>query len=898
MENNNYKLSDEEKSIHNEIENDIPLEDSNRFRSIEPIQDVETLSVQNEFEHVFIEDPNGIMSHQSIQYPDSNSDLVEAKSETSMNDSESISKDLESVNSEITSINKETINNQMIVLEPDNPIMMRFQNRLKQHLLKQKENIKKELLTQEGIVRLKQNEKSSLIFEVNNATFRVENQHSLLGEFHRMKLKLEEAKEQVETYITQGKCRYNEISTKTTEETKKLTALKRKLDCGKVLLNELIKYEKEQEDSFTKFNQKKSQVKQQKKKLFNEHQKQTLLLMSLKQEIMRLEEYSKQLGEQAETKYNERELLNQIVMDNSTDLDTINEENTKITLLWNDVLIHIQQQDKSFQNIKNNFHYNHSTQEEFLRNYDLTNVSNKLKREQIILQNSFKLCLEEFENLKQKYSKLIQMIEFQQQNLNQVLIELLLVGIEKNLSEAILKLEQFRNTSYNLEKNIEENTKRLNEGEIALSALDSELKKIYTEIRNKTRQIDTESKQLETFKIRMKEGTDITPQMQIKQVRHTINDVEKEIDFIKESWIQKQNQNVKLLDQRNKQFNEINDVCKYISILDTKNVKIELEIVSLSKESDNFKRILANLRNTIMKLGEHFNENKEKSTQLLNENEWMQCSHIAELKENERQCQEHMTRLKSLKNELGDMKNAYAEKLRESRSWDSKVQSIIEMKKEIQKKEGDSGDIDVIKNEIHRMQIRESQLKKNLEIIMLDLETCISRREMIYNKAAAKDVRLKGKNEARQKFVRKMDALRLNIKKIKMECKKLDRIMNDLEHSKMELESKIAYADDRLNEVHKNINDLIKNIEDICATKTKNIHNLSYKQSHAKLLDEVKEGKYRLLIQNESKMNEVFEAERKKNTELISVAEALKNDFPDLDFQLTHLLDILKTIEN
>lgn len=45
-------------------------------------------------------------------------------------------------------------------------------------------------------------------------------------------------------------------------------------------------------------------------------------------------------------------------------------------------------------------------------------------------------------------------------------------------------------------------------------------------------------------------------------------------------------------------------------------------------------------------------------------------------------------------------------------------------------------------------------------------------------------------------------------------------------------------------------------------------------------------------------MNEVLEAERKKNTELISVLEALKNDFPDLDFQITHLLDILKSIEN
>lgn len=45
-------------------------------------------------------------------------------------------------------------------------------------------------------------------------------------------------------------------------------------------------------------------------------------------------------------------------------------------------------------------------------------------------------------------------------------------------------------------------------------------------------------------------------------------------------------------------------------------------------------------------------------------------------------------------------------------------------------------------------------------------------------------------------------------------------------------------------------------------------------------------------------MNEEFTSEWKKNSELISVTEALKNDFPYLDFQIIRLLNILKSIEN
>lgn len=63
-------------------------------------------------------------------------------------------------------------------------------------------------------------------------------------------------------------------------------------------------------------------------------------------------------------------------------------------------------------------------------------------------------------------------------------------------------------------------------------------------------------------------------------------------------------------------------------------------------------------------------------------------------------------------------------------------------------------------------------------------------------------------------------------------------------------------------------------------------------------MDTVKKGNYRLLIKNELKMKDEFSDEWKKNSDLISVVEALKNDFPYLDFQITRLLYILKSIDN
>lgn len=76
----------------------------------------------------------------------------------------------------------------------------------------------------------------------------------------------------------------------------------------------------------------------------------------------------------------------------------------------------------------------------------------------------------------------------------------MLVEVENNLTQALLKLEQYRTASSNLEKDIKDNTKYMNSQGLALSIIDSELKKLSIDIQNKSRQIDLENKHLETLK--------------------------------------------------------------------------------------------------------------------------------------------------------------------------------------------------------------------------------------------------------------------------------------------------------------------------------------------------------------------------------------------------------------
>lgn len=77
-------------------------------------------------------------------------------------------------------------------------------------------------------------------------------------------------------------------------------------------------------------------------------------------------------------------------------------------------------------------------------------------------------------------------------------------------------------------------------------------------------------------------------------------------------------------------------------VIKSKNTKQENDIVSATKTVDQYKRTLTKMRNTILKLNENINQNKGKSNQFLNENEWIQCSYFLELKVNSRKDNLHL----------------------------------------------------------------------------------------------------------------------------------------------------------------------------------------------------------------------------------------------------------------
>ena len=95
------------------------------------------------------------------------------------------------------------------------------------------------------------------------------------------------------------------------------------------------------------------------------------------------------------------------------------------------------------------------------------------------------------------------------------------------------------------------------------------------------------------------------------------------------------------------------------------------------------------------------------------------------------------------------------------------VQLAFESNKSFKEERSGGGDVAIMKNEIHKMEIRLSHLRKVQEKLIQDMEFCISRRDVIMDGAFAKEKKNpKGIHNQRMVLRKRLDDQKVKIKQM------------------------------------------------------------------------------------------------------------------------------------
>ncbi|XP_049802004.1 coiled-coil domain-containing protein 40 [Schistocerca nitens] len=473
--------------------------------------------------------------------------------------------------------------------------------------------------------------------------------------------------------------------------------------------------------------------------------------------------------------------------------------------------------------------------------------------------------------------------------------ELALMETENQLTQAELEVEQQNSELLHGVQLLEEANHELQQEEDECQHAANSLTQFKSSISKRQATVDLLNKQLEEL-VAKTGGQEVTPyQLKMMSLQTAIDETEQKSEHLQQVWIRQQNRVVSLSKKRNEQQHQLNILQKQVSILDQKNMTIEEEMDDYNKKERDVCHCIRDLLNKLDKLNEKLCEHKEYKEALDKHNIITQTDYLNSLKDAETYSLQLEAEISDLVKEKADLAEMLLDNQRENLAWEKKVQMALETKHNIRMEKGTEGEIGAMKNEIHRMQVRYTQLCHAQEKLVQDLEHCVTRREAIVNGAIAKEKRsTRAIHNTKVSFQKKLDDLRSKIKQKDSETRHAERTVIERKKRHEDVLQRLTEKQAQLKQLEEVTQQIDKQLQDGQLQKHQNLELLVRRQRKAKMFGDVKAGKHRLLYRTEHALDAETQRQKSINTDLISVVESLLSDFPALHYDLTKVLNTLR----
>ncbi|KAJ9573883.1 hypothetical protein L9F63_008743 [Diploptera punctata] len=836
------------------------------------------------------------------------------------------------------------------VLDPSHPLMKRFQNALRKHLERQYNRLNEEVLELEATIKKKELERKELGINLYDVNQELRRQQGIINKYHETLKHTAELRQEMETQVENSRKIYIAEQEKLNNARKKEGELRAELENLMNLERQFADWEKEMESELAVSERIAEKTKIEKKQLTEEMQKQDLLILKLIYENSNLEAKMTDLLAQYEMRSSQREKLSQAVADANAQLETLRMEQHRLVQSWNSVLILIQQRDKLYTNLMNDYNkiadeyqtlkneiegLRRRSNEEMVKNESLTMILNRVKLEEAHLKRLTSIEEEKKERLENELSTIHNMLEQTDKDMERATLEyhklqhqdkLLQNEVEKLSNEKVEtedkiieklqdQITQDKAAKYlnKMLKNLRSKTKEheMNmvnvENQLTKTSLEAEgmrgvNEQMQISLEELKKQVEAKDKELDLLEselthceseLRKKQGCPL--ELKIISMEKNIADTTAKSEQLQQSWLRQQRNLIVFANQRNEQLHNINLMRKQFLILSQKNLKLEYEIDLQNKEELKMTRSIASLNNKLVFLNLKLHERRDYKENLDKENLYTQNQYFNILKDAELEAIKLENEIKELQEEKISLGETLLEKQRELLAWEKQYLMAQETKRNTEQEKSKEGEIGNMKAEIHRMQVRYSQLQKAQEKLIGDLENCVARRDAIVDQTEARERKTyKGSHRTRYNFQKNLENLRTKIKQANNEIKSIEHETVDTQRRKEDLIQQMKEKQDVLQQLEDSVKELEMQIAEGQLQRQKNLEMLVRRQRKARIYGDVKVGRYRLLFRSENALNAEMQKQKTMNSDLISILESLLVDFPALKYPLTKILNTLR----
>ncbi|CAD6201324.1 GSCOCG00000125001-RA-CDS [Cotesia congregata] len=351
------------------------------------------------------------------------------------------------------------------VLDPEDPLMKRFQEALKTHLVKINKNLTEEINELKVTCKETNKKREEKGLEMYEAQREISRQQTAVEKYRKLLEDIKQSREEKECHLIELKEIRNRVRNETEEENRRAEEMLREIESTSSLYKRFSEYEQEISDRMAvaeRMSQKDATVERE---MIRQKQEADYILWKLSEEIWRLEKEIDDLRRQIEIKNEEKLVVTQTVADADADLGGLQRERKDLMDAWNSVISSIVQRDKVFDELsherltmRESFKtlltriekVKKDTQKEMENNEKLTEIKSRLEEEVRCIDAGYGAQNDQAEAMQYRIDKLNNQIDYYDTQVGALSYEFQgLKNEEKSLDQELDKLAHQKKTLEN-----------------------------------------------------------------------------------------------------------------------------------------------------------------------------------------------------------------------------------------------------------------------------------------------------------------------------------------------------------------------------------------------------------------------------------------------------------------
>ncbi|XP_074778048.1 coiled-coil domain-containing protein 40 isoform X2 [Athene noctua] len=843
---------------------------------------------------------------------------------------------------------------ELVVLDPEHPLMRRFQAALKNYLTKQMEKVNLELQELRTAVRKGRVQREELGVILYGAQQQLARLQLELEESHERRSQAAAARRQLEEELEGLRLTHKKMCHNTDEERKKVSAMQTQAENLALHLFYMQNMDEDMHHNILLMKQSTKKAEAEKVHAEVEKKKQDLLLNRLTRKVHELQEQIALFEAQFVAQAEDTKVTRQAVNEACAEVQAINMEKKRLMNHWNSSLAGMKQRDEAYiaaQELLSKYRHDlkslamdihgcrKSIRKEEEKNELLVTVLSRSENDANTTKKLLARCLSQQEALKAESGTYTRVLHETEQALSRTkmdqaarLNELLSISEDiekgtdanaqleneimakvqdqmvsskatKHFSQLAAKLRR-RKTDLELHFSKAENDTaqvlltaahtscRLTILQKTLCELDKEIKNVRDLIshseseiakcslltESKRQVISQYNKRLEAI-LSQQGGQELGPlEIEINKLTREVEERNSEVMTLQKYWLNQQKELVKLTHEREEQRASLDMLKKQITVMQQKKVRTENKIQQETKEQKDIEHHMKNMSNDLIKLNVLINKNNSSFEELRHGNMITENEFVRSLKAAERESVEMQERHSQLSEEKDRLLNCLLEAEHQIMLWEKKIQLAREMRAAVDSETG-RGEVQAMRTEIHRMQVRYGQLMKQQEKMIRDMEASVSRREAIV-------VRGEGQNKTDKKritkrdFHREREELRKKIRETQKNTEGCNKTLLELESSQASLSAAFSAKQQELLRLQAESHGLDADAERLREEKQWNLLELVAYQTRQKHLQALKDGRYAPLCRTEQARRAKAQALRARLAAIAAIAARAQREQP------------------